>query len=373
MRVGVIGAGISGLLCAQRLLASAPMDLHVSIFEWGRGPGGRTARRRVTLPEGEEVSFDHAAPFFTAVSPAFQALLSEWQSAGHTVEWTDAGKSIWVAQPSNHAICRMLAGEIASARGGEMLYGRHVRAARYASDEWIVSATNRADGSEEEHRFDALVFSDKLLLLPNPYAVLPATEWGPLALPPTLVSTGTIVLMLALEHANDAPHIAPVLTSTLAPLKLLVHDSAKPGRQSMTAGGRRPLDLWVAHSTAEYAVAHLVGDDPPGIDDEPARIREMQAATLATLAAAAESTWAEPRVAHAAVFMWDHAQPTPGSRLPTTHILDAARRAGVCGDFFAGSDGREGVEAAALSGRALANALMPLLSTATRTRTEACE
>ena len=42
-------------------------------------------------------------------------------------------------------------------------------------------------------------------------------------------------------------------------------------------------------------------------------------------------------------------------------MLDSARRAGVCGDFFAGAAGLDGIEAAAISGVALADALMPLL------------
>ena len=45
MRVGVVGAGISGLLYAQRLSELAP-TLRVTVLEWGRGPGGRTARWR---------------------------------------------------------------------------------------------------------------------------------------------------------------------------------------------------------------------------------------------------------------------------------------------------------------------------------------
>ena len=77
-----------------------------------------------------------------------------------------------------------------------------------------------------------------------------------------------------------------------------------------------------------------------------------------------EQPRAPPRVAHASVFAWDHAQPAEGSRLPSTHLLDATRRAGVCGDFFAGAAGLDGVEAAAVSGAALAEALMPLLEKA---------
>ena len=81
-------------------------------------------------------------------------------------------------------------------------------------------------------------------------------------------------------------------------------------------------------------------------------------------AASEETTVARfaPRVVHASVFAWDHAQTTRGSRVAgATHSLDAARRAGVCGDFFAGATGLEGVEAAAVSGAAIADALLPLL------------
>lgn len=253
-----------------------------------------------------------------------------------------------------------------------MLYGRHVRSANHdaATNEWVVRATNRADASEDEsYRFDALVFSDKLCLLPNPYAVLSPAEWGPLALPSTLSSRGVVVLMMALDGAH---HAAPLITSVRSPLKMLVHDSAKPGRQQQLTESGRAIDLWVAHSTPEYAAAHLAGDDPPGIDDEAAVLAEMQAAARAALReAAAASGDAQgcapddiPRVLHASIFMWDHAQPTAESRLPTTHLLDATRRAGVCGDFFAGPEGYEGAEAAALSGRRLADALMDALSSA---------
>lgn len=126
MRVGVVGAGLSGLLCAQRLVELVPA-LQISVLEWGRGPGGRTARRRVTpanafanllallsletpkwqevcecglwrepeggeaddricmhqvmLGDGAELSFDHAAPFFSATTAGFKDLLARWQVA----------------------------------------------------------------------------------------------------------------------------------------------------------------------------------------------------------------------------------------------------------------------------------------------------
>ena len=104
VRVGVIGAGVSGLLCAHRLLALSDQALQVSVFEWGRGPGGRTARRRAALPDGAPLSFDHAAPYFTATSSEFRGMLENLDA----VQWSDAGANIWVGRGSNNQICRTL-------------------------------------------------------------------------------------------------------------------------------------------------------------------------------------------------------------------------------------------------------------------------
>lgn len=79
--------------------------------------------------------------------------------------------------------------------------------------------------------------------------------------------------MLALERAVGAGAPPPPLLNTglPPPLKLLVHDSAKPGRRAAaTAGAAQAtngaeaelepeIDLWVAHSTAAYAAEHLLG------------------------------------------------------------------------------------------------------------------
>ena len=104
------------------------------------------ARRRVTLADGGEVSFDHATPFFTASSPDFGAVLREWELAGAAARWPEAGNDAWVGSPSNHAPCRLLSEQVAAHAGGDLRYGRHVRAARHdaASGEWVVRATNRA-------------------------------------------------------------------------------------------------------------------------------------------------------------------------------------------------------------------------------------
>lgn len=363
MRVGVVGAGISGLLCAQRLTELLPA-VRVTVLEWGRGPGGRTARRRVTA-EATELSFDHAAPLFSATTDAFRATLSRWQAAGVASPWPAAGDGAWVGTPSNHAIARHLVAELERA-GATMRFGNHVLGARHDGAEWTLRTRDRLADTTASLAFDALVLSDKLLLLPNTYAVVAPAEAGPLALPSSLASTGTIVLLIALKRCEAMaalPHPAETAVvdytaggtaSAHSILARAIHDSAKPGR----AGA--PYDQWVVHSTAEYATAHLVGE---ALDDEAAVLAEMQAAFLGAGApggdAASAAGTAAGAVVHASVMAWDHAQTAAGSRVAeATYRIDPARHAGVCGDFF--GSGVEGVEAAALSGEALADALASL-------------
>ena len=85
-------------------------------------------------------------------------------------------------------------------------------------------------------------------------------------------------------------------------------------------------------------------------------LREMQTAFFAALSLPAITP------VHASLMAWDHSR--PAQRVAVSHLLDKARRVGVCGDFFFARDGGiDGVEAAALSGHALARDFVATLPT----------
>ena len=75
----VIGAGISGLLCASELQRAG---VSVRVLDKGRGVGGRMATRR--MGGGR---LDHGAQFFTVREPSFQSYVDEWLDAGVIQEW----------------------------------------------------------------------------------------------------------------------------------------------------------------------------------------------------------------------------------------------------------------------------------------------
>lgn len=76
----IIGAGISGLLAADKLQEAG---WRVTVLDKGRGVGGRMATRR--FGGG---TFDHGAQFFTARSDEFKEMVAGWQKAGAAREWS---------------------------------------------------------------------------------------------------------------------------------------------------------------------------------------------------------------------------------------------------------------------------------------------
>ena len=76
----VVGAGVSGLLAANRLQEAG---WRVTVLDKGRGVGGRMATRRF-----DDGSFDHGAQFFTARSDEFKGMVKDWQEAGAAEEWS---------------------------------------------------------------------------------------------------------------------------------------------------------------------------------------------------------------------------------------------------------------------------------------------
>ncbi|MGB0743866.1 MAG: NAD(P)/FAD-dependent oxidoreductase [Opitutales bacterium] len=75
----IIGAGISGLLCATELNRAG---VSVQLVDKGRGYGGRMATRRMAGGR-----LDHGAQFFTVRDARLQAYVDEWLDAGIIKEW----------------------------------------------------------------------------------------------------------------------------------------------------------------------------------------------------------------------------------------------------------------------------------------------
>eukprot|EP00820_Chromera_velia_P023051 Cvel_31579.t1-p1 / transcript=Cvel_31579.t1 / gene=Cvel_31579 / organism=Chromera_velia_CCMP2878 / gene_product=hypothetical protein / transcript_product=hypothetical protein / location=Cvel_scaffold4731:6989-7913(+) / protein_length=283 / sequence_SO=supercontig / SO=protein_coding / is_pseudo=false len=128
-RVAVIGCGIAGAVAASEL---SKRGVEVTVFEMGRGPGGRSATR---LQQDGRL-FDHGAPFF-AVSETETANGSEETASRmskefeHIVEdWVKDGVvALWQARHGtfkNGGFCPQEGNKVYCGVGGMHMLGRHL-------------------------------------------------------------------------------------------------------------------------------------------------------------------------------------------------------------------------------------------------------
>jgi hypothetical protein len=109
MRVGVVGAGMAGLMAGRSLQDAGHF---VVLFDKGRSPGGRLATRRIGA-----ATLDHGAQFFTARSEVFARLVDEWRRSGLVEEWCrgfglDDGHPRFAVNGGMNALAKHLAGPL---------------------------------------------------------------------------------------------------------------------------------------------------------------------------------------------------------------------------------------------------------------------
>lgn len=135
-RIGIIGAGIAGLSCAQRLKDSG---LEVAIFDKGKRPGGRLSS--LVLDQWE---WDFGAQYLTVRSSEFAAEVARWQDQRMVAPWMNGPDGALVGVPSMAslvgALCRdhdvtFNAQVLGSERGadGWHLFGPGFRAGPFAA------------------------------------------------------------------------------------------------------------------------------------------------------------------------------------------------------------------------------------------------
>lgn len=308
----VIGAGWAGLTAATRL---GQAGLRVLVLEKSRGPGGRSATRRV-----EAAAFDHGAQYFTARSGAFGRQLQQWRDAGLVAPWrprlaTLGGRgehkdpdavSRFVAVPGMNAVCRHLA------EGLECRYGAKVTGLQFDRG-WTVTL---ADGERLQ--------AGRLLLTAPPRqsaALLGASDPLHRTLA-TVEFAPCLAAMLSFDDDFD-PGFDAAFVNLDSALGWIACNSSKPGRT-----GRD----WVLHATPEWSSEHL---EMP-LEDVAAPLLEAFAELLDR---------PPPRPAQALGHRWRYAL----ALAPREEGLlsDPERALAVAGDWLSGSR----IEGAWMSGR----------------------
>jgi predicted NAD/FAD-dependent oxidoreductase len=320
-RVAILGAGIAGIAAARRLVDEG---LEVTLFDKGRGPGGRTSVRRA-----DRLQFDHGAQYFTVCDPEFGREVEGWIDRGVVEEWTgrivaiDAGgtsaptgpRRRLVGVPGMNAVARHLAQDL------RVETGRPVSGLRRGPRGWQV-----VRGEEETGFFDAV-----LVTLPPAQAV-PFLKSAPdLAQRARRVRMRPCWAVMAafagkIEAGFDGAFV------NIGPLSWVARDSSKPGRPD--------AECWVLHAGTEWSVAHL--------EDEVVDVERKLLEAFAAVAGLEQL----PVPVHLDAMRWRFA--IPDEPLPGRAYLDPVAGIGIAGDWCGGPR----VEGAWLSGRELARRLL---------------
>lgn len=321
----IIGAGISGLACANALAANGHQ---VSLFDKGRGPGGRMSTRRVDTPMGQAF-FDHGAQFFTERDPDFQKAISALEAQGAVGLWRgkfvrfdEAGEPDalgdeprYVGTPGMNGIVRGLAAGLNPA------WGKRVSALSGQKGTWHL----KLETGETFGPFDKVVCAVPAEQVSDLLAAhTPAIREQAKAIRSLPCWAGLFAfetpLAIDWDMARfDAHPVLDVISSSVS----------KPGRTGPAT--------YIVHARPDWSIAHLE--------------ESADAVASALLEALAEICGPLPTPLFQSAHRWRYA------RVETSHgpgyLYDEDQGIGACGDWLSGPR----VESAWLSGHHLGQAL----------------
>ncbi|XP_024959608.1 uncharacterized protein LOC112500361 isoform X2 [Cynara cardunculus var. scolymus] len=354
-KVAVIGAGISGAVCAFNLAKSG---ISVTIFDSARGPGGRMSRRREIAEDGRELYFDHGAPCFTTTNTDVEEMIRVWEARGLVAEWKQNYGSFdfitkkfvnfekeglskkYVGIPGMNSICRALCQE----PGIESKFGVMVGRLEWLEnkDSWSLIGLDGQDLGQ----FNGVIAADKstfshrstqVTMKPPPLDVdaIP----GIANMVKEVPVRPCFALMLAFETPLSSIPIKGFSFENSEVLKWAICDSSKPGRPTSS-------ERWVLHSTEKYAEGIIARDG-------------LQKPSNAALAEIAEELFGEFQRTGLDVSVpffkkahrWGSAFPATSIARDEKCIWDRTKKLAICGDFCVSPN----VEGAILSGLAAAS------------------
>ncbi|XP_057515106.1 uncharacterized protein LOC130796750 [Amaranthus tricolor] len=359
-KVAVIGCGIAGAVCASNL---AKNGVSVTVFDLGRGPGGRMSQRRDITNEGKELFFDHGAPYFTIENTVVLDVIKEWKSRGLIAEWKekfgafdcisksfiDSGEELssrkYVGIPGMNSICKALCNE----PGVEGKFGVGVAKMEWAVDQKTFSLIS-LDGKFLGN-FDGLVATDKILASPGFTYITGQPPPLNMNLAPQLALKieqipfrSYFVLMLAFSEPLHAISVKGFSFIHSEVLSSAFCDSSKPGRSSAS-------ECWVLHSTEEYA-KKVIAD---------AGRKKASEATLAKVSEELLLDFQRTGLCTSQPYFmkahrWGSAFPSASIAREDKCLWDTTKPLVACGDFCVSPN----VEGAIQSGLAAASKLMEL-------------
>lgn len=325
----VVGAGISGIACAQALRVAGRS---VRVLDRGRVVGGRMASRRLrdtgTDLDGRVV--DYGASYFTARHPDFVAVVEDLVAQGVARPWTDA---FHVADSEGLIGLRAGPMRYAAPRGLRSVVEHLALQSRIDVESGhTVTTVDIGLSGHRGVRVDAMTTSVAALCMPGPQAErligahripaeVRATTWEP------------VIAVTMVFPERTWPEIDGVFVNDSPVLRWIADDGRRRGDDA---------PVLVAHIDPVLAAHHL--DDPDAV------LAPAIAAARRILGISELPAWAW---AH----RWSLARPLAGIEADFAVLADMPVL--LAGDVFAGGPR---VEAAWLSGRAAGDSLVEALA-----------
>jgi predicted NAD/FAD-dependent oxidoreductase len=324
LKLAIIGAGIAGLTCAH---IARNAGHKVTVFDKGRGPGGRLSTRRIQSSLGE-LRFDHGAQGFIPESVEFMSEVETWLAAGFVAPWTPdmkhwrrghfsdtPGLTRFVGIPGMNGLVKGLAADL------DVHFGHHISDLVKTRDGWTL----RFEDAGEDFSCDAIVSA-----VPAEQAATLLKEAAPDLAAEAAVIRSRPVWSVMLGY--DAPLNLPFEAATLEkhPLSWIARSATRPGRNTTEC-----IVLQACHSWSEA-----------NIEEEPEKIT---GALVKAFAEALHKELTAPLVS--AAHRWRYAQVYQPTGTPCSWSHDD--QIGTCGDWHLGP----GIEHAWKSGLSLGKSL----------------
>ncbi len=261
LKVAVVGAGISGLLCARTLL---DMGLDVEVFEKSRGPGGRSATRR--LDSGTKA--DHGAPCFQIQSRRWDLYLDSWQRDGILSCWEPRLAS-W---SSSSGMQQVALGNTRSNRfwvgsGGMNQLGKHLANGLKIQYQTTIQRVEKHDKgwvlcgkADSQNSTDTVLRSDVkdclVLAIPGPQVAAmidPVCNWKPAASQRLMQPTWAAIVEF--EKPWEVPWDV-IRFEDHPSLDWISRETSKPHRAPSNPRSSSP-EVWIIHASHRWSAENI--------------------------------------------------------------------------------------------------------------------
>lgn len=410
IKVAILGSGISGCTAAATLLDSpnnSSNNFDISVYEGGRGIGGRMSTRRINDESGNTLyQFDHGCQYIsTPKTECFRKELNKWQEQGWVQPWKGSfatvnaasmsstseielciepsdGKEKYVGYPTMNTMCENLLLQTQSEQSTiNVVTGKQARAVAVHSTEEVLGRPSWRLYHNDEllGTYDWLVVTDRNSaqeLRPDLADANNVMEYKQVN--KHIESIKSCTTMIAFEKPLPLPFDGitfdynsnqAVMRDEFKSLGWAARDSSKPGRSR----NKDSPECWVLQSNPEEATRLLNELQNAALPQIREKIREQMVndfinciPTLMAKSGCNDSKqMSTPKIVDSIGHRWGAAFPSFIKQKGTEDQnmfkqvecqVFPEQQFAACGDYFGTHAGR--VEGAFLSGRAAAEKVL---------------